>query len=240
MIFVAAACRDGIQFLPFSVPVKTTAAGAGAPGKAIMMRRHTTAGRCGAGLFRVGRGIHPGPASALPISRERHRLQKLIRPRTSGARSRHARQRQRDRAPRMDARADGRAAVAAIHGIHDGGRGGAAREKPGSIHRGRPGSWINVGPVRSNWIQNDVRLPKSDTGRLRTILVHPTNPDTVYLLTSGGGLWRTNNFLSPRPDWSAKSDYRFGVAGGAVAFGGNRIRCTSAAVIRSTVALAGT
>lgn len=92
---------------------------------------------------------------------------------------------------------------------------------PGAFTAGGPGSWTNVGPVRSNWIQNDVRLPKSDTGRLRTILVHPTNPDTVYLLTSGGGLWRTNNFLSPRPDWSAKSDYIFGVAGGSVAFGGN-------------------
>ena len=78
-----------------------------------------------------------------------------------------------------------------------------------------------MGPVRSNWIQNGGRLTKSDTGRLRTILVHPTNPDIVYLLSSGGGLWKTTNFLSPRPDWSAKSDQIFGVAGGAVAFGGS-------------------
>ena len=95
------------------------------------------------------------------------------------------------------------------------------QQNPAASSTGGPGSWTNVGPVRSNWIQNGDRLTKSDTGRLRTILVHPTNPDTVYLLTSGGGLWKTSNFLSPRPDWSAKSDHVFGVAGGAVAFGGS-------------------
>ena len=94
-------------------------------------------------------------------------------------------------------------------------------QNPGASSSGGPGGWTNVGPVRSNWIQNGGRLTKSDTGRLRTILVHPTNPDIVYLLSSGGGLWKTTNFLSPRPDWSAKSDQIFGVAGGAVAFGGS-------------------
>jgi hypothetical protein len=92
---------------------------------------------------------------------------------------------------------------------------------PAALESGGAGSWTNVGPVRSNWIENGRRLTKSDTGRLRTILVHPTNPDIVYLLTSGGGLWRTTNFLSLRPDWSAKSDFVLGVAGGAAAFGGN-------------------
>jgi photosystem II stability/assembly factor-like uncharacterized protein len=80
------------------------------------------------------------------------------------------------------------------------------------------GSWTSVGPARSNWIQNGVRLTKSDTGRLRTILVDPANADVVYVLASGGGLWKTTNFLSPRPTWEPKSD-RLGVAGGAVAFG---------------------
>lgn len=91
---------------------------------------------------------------------------------------------------------------------------------PAAVNTGGAGSWTNVGPVRSNWIQNGGRLTKSDTGRLRNILVHPTNPDIVYLLTSGGGLWKTSNFLSPRPDWTPKSDQVLGVAGGSVAFGG--------------------
>lgn len=93
------------------------------------------------------------------------------------------------------------------------------REQSASLQAGAAGTWTNIGPVRSNWIQNGVQVTKSDTGRLRTILVHPTNPDIVYLLTSGGGLWKTGNFLSPRPAWAAKSDNIPGVAGGAVAFG---------------------
>lgn len=92
---------------------------------------------------------------------------------------------------------------------------------PGAAKPGAPGTWTNIGPARSNWIENFYRLTKSDTGRLRTILVHPSNPDIVYLLTSGGGLWKTTNYLSPRPAWAPKSDAILGTAGGGVAFGGN-------------------
>ena len=95
------------------------------------------------------------------------------------------------------------------------------REQSAALRPGASGTWTSLGPVRSNWIQNGVQVTKSDTGRLRTILVHPSNPDIVYLLTSGGGLWKTSNFLSPRPDWAAKTDRVVGVAGGAVAFGGS-------------------
>src|SRR5687767_14447674 len=43
----------------------------------------------------------------------------------------------------------------------------------GAIHVG--GSWTNIGPYRSNWIQNGLMVQESDTGRIRTFLVHPTN-----------------------------------------------------------------
>lgn len=90
--------------------------------------------------------------------------------------------------------------------------------KRGAVPAGAPGTWTNIGPVRSNWIENGVRLTKSDTGRVRTIAVDSDNPDIVYLLTSGGGLWKTSNFLSPRPQWEAKSD-AISAAGGATALG---------------------
>ena len=92
---------------------------------------------------------------------------------------------------------------------------------PNAFAASAAGAWTNLGPVRSNWIQNGPTVTESDTGRLRTILVHPSNPDIVYILTSGGGLWKTSNFLSPRPEWSVKTDSVLGVAGGAVAFGGS-------------------
>ena len=68
------------------------------------------------------------------------------------------------------------------------------------------GEWTNVGPYRSDWIQNGVRVNESDTGRVRTFLVHPTNPDIVYVLKSSGGLWKTTNFYHPRPKWRPMSD----------------------------------
>jgi len=81
------------------------------------------------------------------------------------------------------------------------------------------GAWTNVGPDRSNWIQNGLRVSESDTGRVRTFLVHPTNPDIVYVLKSSGGLWKTTNFSQPRPNWRPMSDTVLSTSGGSVAFG---------------------
>ena len=55
-----------------------------------------------------------------------------------------------------------------------------------------PGNaWVNLGPSSANFEKNGVTYNKVDSGRPRTILVHPTNPDVVYLATSGGGVWKT-------------------------------------------------
>jgi hypothetical protein len=89
----------------------------------------------------------------------------------------------------------------------------------GTIAPAAPGQWFSIGPVRSNWIQNGVRVTASDTGRLRTILPHPSNLDVVYILTSSGGLWKTTNFRQPRPRWTAISESLPSMAGGSIAFG---------------------
>ena len=81
------------------------------------------------------------------------------------------------------------------------------------------GPWTNVGPYRSDWIQNGLQLSESDTGRVRTFLVHPTNPDIVYVLKSSGGLWKTTNFSHPRPNWRPMSDNILSTSGGSAAFG---------------------
>ncbi len=95
------------------------------------------------------------------------------------------------------------------------------------------------GPDRSNWIENGVRVNESDTGRVRKFLVHPNNPDIVYVLKSSGGLWKTTNFSHPRPNWRPMSDHMLSTSGGSVAFGKNPRRCTSAPVIRSIPVWAG-
>ena len=57
--------------------------------------------------------------------------------------------------------------------------------------------WVNIGPDAAEFDQNgSFTGHEIDSGRARTILPHPTNADIVYFLTSGGGLWRTNNWTS--------------------------------------------
>ncbi len=89
----------------------------------------------------------------------------------------------------------------------------------GNIKVAAGGAWSNVGPYRSNWVQNGLRVSESDTGRVRNFLVHPTNADIVYVLKSSGGLWKTTNFSHPRPNWRPMSDTVLSTSGGSVAFG---------------------
>ncbi len=80
-------------------------------------------------------------------------------------------------------------------------------------------TWTSIGPTRSDFIKNGVTLHKVDAGRSRTILPHPTDPDTVYHLSTGGGLWKTTSFTSANPTWTACTDFVGSTMGGAVAFG---------------------
>ena len=91
----------------------------------------------------------------------------------------------------------------------------------GAIKVPAGGQWTNVGPYRSNWIQNGLRVNESDTGRVRNFLVHPTNADIIYVLKSSGGLWKTTNFSHPRPNWRPMSDTILSTSGGKIAFGKN-------------------
>src|SRR3954471_2353944 len=48
--------------------------------------------------------------------------------------------------------------------------------------------WVSVGPTGSDYDQNGSFTGHvRDSGRARTILPHPTDPNIVYFLTSGGG-----------------------------------------------------
>jgi len=102
----------------------------------------------------------------------------------------------------------------------------AERAKYGPAGRGAIGvagaaAWTNIGPYRSNIVQNGLQVQESDTGRIRAFLVHPTKPDVVYVLTSSGGLWKTTNFSAPRPGWRAMTDGILSTSGGNAAFGKN-------------------
>ena len=52
------------------------------------------------------------------------------------------------------------------------------------------GTWINTGPAGGAQLSP---LPQTatDTGRVRKIVPHPTDPNILYVATSGGGVWKT-------------------------------------------------
>ena len=68
-------------------------------------------------------------------------------------------------------------------------------------------TWVSLGPTTENHWQNGTPPnPQINSGRLNAILVNPANPDTVYVIASTGGLWKTTNFSQPNLSWSPKSD----------------------------------
>ena len=79
--------------------------------------------------------------------------------------------------------------------------------------------WVNIGPNDAEFEQNGSFTGfETDSGRARTILPHPTNPNIVYFLTSGGGLWKTNNWQDDDTEWRPLTDDLPTTGGGAVAF----------------------
>jgi hypothetical protein len=79
--------------------------------------------------------------------------------------------------------------------------------------------WQSIGPRGSQYLYNSVTLNEVDSGRIRTILVDPANSDKVTVLTSGGGLWRSNDFSSSKPRWRVLTDNLVSTSGGSAALG---------------------
>lgn len=90
---------------------------------------------------------------------------------------------------------------------------------PGANTPAGVSSWTSLGPSKTNHIQNGVSLNVTDSGRLQAILIHPTNPNIVYVLTSSGGLWKSTNFTQIKPNWVPKTDSLSTTSGGSAAFG---------------------
>ncbi len=94
--------------------------------------------------------------------------------------------------------------------------------KHNNIKNARGPKWVSIGPWGQEFGQNGSFSGRFiDSGRGRGILAHPTNPDIVYFLTSGGGLWRTNNWSSANVQWQPLGDDLPTTGGGAAAFGRN-------------------
>ncbi len=55
------------------------------------------------------------------------------------------------------------------------------------------------------------------SGRARTIAFHPTDPNTVWIGTAQGGIWRTNEIYAESPKWVSLSENLPTLAMGAIA-----------------------
>jgi len=63
-------------------------------------------------------------------------------------------------------------------------------------------AWVNLGPTNAAFQKNGSTYTKVDSGRIRRVLVHPTDPNIVYAATSGGGVWKTFEALAPTDAFS--------------------------------------
>jgi hypothetical protein len=81
--------------------------------------------------------------------------------------------------------------------------------------------WKSIGPTANQVNQNDISLAKVISGRLRSILPHPTDPNTLYVLSAGGGMWKTSNLNDAFPNWKPLTDATVTTSGGAAAMGSN-------------------
>jgi hypothetical protein len=69
------------------------------------------------------------------------------------------------------------------------------------------GVWVNVGPTRADVEFNGVSYRAQDSGRVRSIVPHPTEPGILYLATAGGGVWKTWDFGR---SWEPITDQKLG------------------------------
>jgi hypothetical protein len=78
--------------------------------------------------------------------------------------------------------------------------------------------WVSLGPTNAPREFNGFEIAGVDSGRPNTIVVNPRDPNIVYMAVSGGGVWKTFNFLAPGgPTWSPATDTLPNLAVGALA-----------------------
>ena len=68
---------------------------------------------------------------------------------------------------------------------------GEAEAGPVAFAAAVPGkAWVNVGPAGGVQV-SPITQARTDAGRIRKIVPHPTDPNILYLATAGGGVWKS-------------------------------------------------
>jgi len=74
------------------------------------------------------------------------------------------------------------------------------------------GNWVSLGPTTAD-------SPYVESGRIRCMVQDTSNKNLVYVLFSGGGLWKTSNFFDTYPNWVPLTDNLYTTSGGSFALG---------------------
>ena len=77
-------------------------------------------------------------------------------------------------------------------------------------------SWVNLGPTNAAFKWNGGTSFEVDSGRISGISVNPADPAEVIVGTSGGGLWKTNDFGAANPAWTPAGETLPNLAIGAI------------------------
>jgi photosystem II stability/assembly factor-like uncharacterized protein len=75
-----------------------------------------------------------------------------------------------------------------------------------ALERVSNSAFVSVGPTRADFAVNGDKYFEIDSGRARQILAHPTDPNILYLATSGGGVWKTYSAQGPTVLWEPLTD----------------------------------
>jgi len=79
-------------------------------------------------------------------------------------------------------------------------------------------TWVSLGPTDSPQEVNFFSIAGVDSGRPNNIVVDPRDGNVVYMAVSGGGVWKSFDFLSAAgPTWSPTMDTQPNLAVGALA-----------------------
>ena len=82
-------------------------------------------------------------------------------------------------------------------------------------------TWVPLGPTDASREYNGVEIDGVDSGRPNSIVVDPRDPNVVYLAVSGGGVWKTFDFLAQGgPTWMPLTDTQPNLAIGGLAIDG--------------------
>ena len=78
--------------------------------------------------------------------------------------------------------------------------------------------WVPIGPASTTGGQVTVPPSNEIAGCIQALVVHPTNPDIIYVGSIGGGVWRTANATAASPTWTPLTDAEATLNIGAVEF----------------------